>query len=130
MNERRLGCRQNGIREHVLVTALVLLAALFALCPETAYANTQEAKAQADNTLKVSVAFDKDSYAANEKVHAVVTGTNASNEPLRDVNLSVAVPEGYRASGDVQKTVAKMAAMQPAAKTATITKMESAYGVH
>ena len=110
MNEKRAGCMQNGIRGHILVAALGLLTALFALCPGTAHASEQGAKTQADETLQVSVAFDKDSYAAGEKAHAVVTGTNASNEPLRDVDLSVAVPEGYHASGDTQKTVAKMAA--------------------
>ena len=75
-----------------------------------ARADEQGSTAQADDTLKVSVAFDKDSYAAGEKAHAVVTGTNASNEPLRDVSLSATVPEGWHASGSTQTTVAKMGA--------------------
>lgn len=110
MNEKRADRRQSVGLEHVLAAMLGLLIALFALCPEMARADEQGSTAQADDTLKVSVAFDKDSYAAGEKAHAVVTGTNASNEPLRDVILSATVPEGWHASGDTQTTVAKMAA--------------------
>ena len=110
MNGKRAGFKQDGIPGRILATTLGLLIALCALCPGMALADEQGTKAQADDTLKVSIAFDKDSYAANEKVHAVVTGTNDSNEPLRDVNLLATVPEGWHASGDTQTTVAKMAA--------------------
>ncbi|MBR3226651.1 MAG: bifunctional metallophosphatase/5'-nucleotidase [Atopobiaceae bacterium] len=108
MNGKHAGQRQNSTLGRILATTLGLLIALFALCPGMARADEQGSTAQADDTLKVSVAFDKDSYAAGEKAHAVVTGTNASNEPLRDVSLSATVPEGWHASGNTQTTVAKM----------------------
>lgn len=109
MSGKHAANRQNSRLQHVLVTTLGVLLALLALCP-AARAEEQSGKAQADDTLKVSIAFDKESYAAGEKAHAVVTGTNASNEPLRNVDLAVSVPEGWHASGDTKKTVAKMAA--------------------
>ena len=110
MNGKHAGCRQKGACGHLLAVLLVLAVALCALCPGTARAEEQTTEAKIDDTLQVSITFDKESYAAGEKVHAVVTGTNASNEPLRDVNISVALPEGYHASDATQKTVAKMAA--------------------
>lgn len=98
------------MNRRVLATIFGLLIAVFAVWPGTARAEEQGAKATTDDTLQISIAFDKESYAADEMVHAVVTGTNASDEPLRDVNLVVDVPVGYDVSGDTQKTVAKLAA--------------------
>ncbi len=110
MNTKHVGCGWNKPVGRVFATMLGLLIASFALWPATSHAEEQGAEAKADETLQISIAFDKEAYAANEKVHAVVTGTNASDEPLRDVNLLVTVPSGYRASGDTQKTVEKLAA--------------------
>ncbi len=110
MSVKRTSRRQNKALRHVLTTMLGLLVALFVLRPTLAHADEQGTLVQADDTLRVSISFDKESYAADEKVHAVVTGTNASDEPLRDVNIFVAVPEGWHASDGTQTSVAKMPA--------------------
>lgn len=108
MNRRHAGSGRDGVVAFVLAMTLGLSVTVCATCPGTAYAEEQGTEAKSDDTLRISIAFDKESYDADERVHAVVTGTNASDEPLRDAKLVVAAPAGYKASGDTQKTVAKL----------------------
>ncbi len=74
-----------------LVTFLLALIVVFAMAmPVCATEVTQEG-------LKVSLTADKDTYDSGETITAVLTVTNVTDEPVRDLELKALIPAGYTA---------------------------------
>ncbi|MDO4797079.1 MAG: 5'-nucleotidase C-terminal domain-containing protein [Coriobacteriales bacterium] len=97
------------------VTALLAAAMLaMLLLPCTSQA--------AEDDLAIQITYDKETYAAGEKVHATITGSNESTATIEDVSLAASVPDGFVASESTKTTTQSLAPGASIALNLTLSK--------
>lgn len=76
----------------------------------------------AEDDLAIQITYDKETYAAGEKVHATITGSNESTATIEDVSLAASVPDGFVASESTQTTTQSLAPGASIALNLTLSK--------